>query len=184
MAQATAEFAQSNREGTRGHEAASPADLARPTEIAGEVPETKGRLLTVGQAIRAFCLQCVGATSARGAFDCGSTICPLRPASPFVGKPMPVSLRPSNYKPTDEPALIPKRRPTLRLIHAQCRQCQPEDRSDCRGDSCSLYPWRPWFGPGHAEKRRASPAQMAAAARGRETIRQRRSTAVGAALDA
>ena len=144
--------------------------LARPRRV--PVP-------TVATCVRRFCL---GASSARGAFDCGDRICPLRPASPFLGKAMPKHLRPPDYD--GEPARIAKRRPSRALIHAQCRQCQPGDRTDCEAEDCALYPYRPWSGPGHAPGRRASPAQEAAAARGRETMRQGASTPVGAALDA
>ena len=136
---------------------------------------------TAAQAIRRFCLECLGATSGKGAFDCGSMVCPLRPASPFLGKPMPESLQGPTYP--GEPAVVPRRRASRRLIHAQCRQCQPGDLSDCEAEACALYPYRPWSGPGHAARRKASPAQREAAARGRESMRQKGSTAVGAALD-
>ncbi len=137
---------------------------------------------TIAACIRRFCLACVGATSGRAAFDCGSKVCPLRPASPFLGKAMPASLQPPDYD--GGPAPIARRRPSRKLIHAQCRQCQPGDTTDCLAEDCALYPYRPWSGPGHAARRKASPAQVAAAARGRETMRQRASTAVGGAFDA
>lgn len=137
---------------------------------------------TVSACTRHFCLDCLGTTSGRGAFDCGSTMCPLRPASPFMGKPMPLTMRIEDYD--GEPARVAKRRPSRMLIHAQCRQCQPGDTTDCLAEDCVLYPYRPWSGPGHAARRKASPAQLEAAARGRESMRQKASTAVGAALDA
>lgn len=137
---------------------------------------------TAAEAIRHFCLDCLGASSGRGAFDCGSTICPLRSCSPFLGKTMPESFRAPT--PFAEPMPVSKRRPSRKLIEAQCRQCQPEDRDDCEAEGCGLYPYRPWPGPGHAARRKASPAQLEAAARGRESMRQKASTAVGAALDA
>jgi len=137
---------------------------------------------TVRACIRCFCLDCLGATSGKGAFDCGSQLCPLRPASPFLGKTMPESFRAPSYP--GEPPAVPRHRPNRRLIHAQCRQCQPGDATDCLAEDCALYPYRPWSGPGHAARRKASPAQVAAAARGRETMRQKGSTAVGAAFDA
>ena len=141
----------------------------------------KTSLPTVAACVRRFCLDCLGATNGRGAFDCGSTVCPLRPASPFLGKPMPEAFRGPGY--SGEPASVPRRRPSRMLIHAQCRQCQPGDTTDCRAEDCALYPYRPWSGPGHAARRKASPAQREAAARGRESMRQKASTAVGAALD-
>ena len=139
-------------------------------------------LPTPAACIRRFCLECVGATSGRGAFDCGSEACPLRPASPFLGKTMPTTLQSPDHE--GEPARVAKRRPSRSLIHAQCRQCQPGDRSDCEAEGCALYPYRPWPGPGHAARRRTSPAQREAAARALENARQKASTRVGAALDA
>jgi len=139
-------------------------------------------LPTVAACIRRFCLDCVGATSGRAAFDCDSKVCPLRPASPFLGKPLPATMRADDY--SGEPARVAKRRPSRMLIHAQCRQCQPGDMSDCEAEDCAPYLFRPWDGPGHAARRKVSPAQAEAAARGRESMRQKASTAVGAALDA
>ncbi len=144
--------------------------------------ERAQRRPTVAQAVRHFCLACVGATSRRAAFDCGSTVCPLRPASSFLGKPMPVTMRADDYP--GEPARVAKCRPSRKLIHAQCYQCQPNDRTDCEAADCAMYPFRPWDGPGRADRRKATPAQREAAARGRETMRQRASTAVGGAFDA
>lgn len=148
------------------HEVAAPQQRALPT---------------ASVCIRRFCLDCLGATSARAGFDCGSQVCPLRPASPFLGKPMPDSFRGPSYR--GEPPLVPRRRPSRKLIHAQCRQCQPGDSTDCEAAHCALYPYRPWAGPGKAPRRKASPAQRAAAARGRESMRQQASTAVGASFD-
>ena len=99
-----------------------------------------------------------------------------------MGKAMPKHLRPPDYD--GEPARIVKRRPSRALIHAQCRQCQPGDRTDCEAQDCALYPFRPWPGPGHAPRRKASPAQAEAAARALQNGRQKASTRVGAALDA
>ena len=149
---------------------------------------------TVSSCLRSLCLACLGASSGRGAFDCGSTLCPLRPASPFLGKPMSQGFRGLSY--LGEPPLVPKRRPSRRLIHDQCRQCQPGDHTDCMATNCALYPFRPWDGPGRAARRKASPAQREAAARATlaslrarghtrapQTNRQRASTAVGASFD-
>ena len=140
------------------------------------------RATSVASCLRRFCLDCLGLTSARGAFDCGSEVCPLRPACPFLGKPMPTTFRGPSYP--GEPSLVAKRRPSRRLIDAQCRQCQPGDSTDCMADDCALYPYRPWPGPGHAPRRRASPAQREAAARGRESMRQKGSTAAEGAFGA
>ena len=137
---------------------------------------------TVGACVRHFCLECLGAGSGRAAFDCGSKVCPLRRASPFLGKPMPLTMRTEDYG--GEPARIAKRRPSKSLIRAQCRQCQPGDTTDCLAEDCALYSYRPWSGPGHVARRKASPAQLEAAARGRESMRQKASMVVGAAFDA
>jgi hypothetical protein len=146
---------------------------------------------TVSSCIRRFCLDCLGATNGRGAYDCASEVCPLRPASPFLGKPMPDSFRGPSYP--GEPPVVPKRRPSRRLIHAQCRQCQPGDTTDCEAEGCALYPYRPWDGPGKAGKRRPSEKQLAhlesarrlsAAARLSVTPIQKPTTAVGRAFDA
>ena len=160
---------------------------------------------TVAQAVRRFCLECLGATTARGAFDCLSGLCPLYVCMPFRGKPMPKSLSPTSWGESaqtsrlaakeaaraKELASTPKRRPSLRLIHAQCRQCQPGDRTDCGATDCGLYPFRPWDGPGKASMRRRTERQAAqlAAARARSPLTisrsrgQKPSTAVGAASD-
>ena len=145
---------------------------------------------TPAACVRRFCLECLAATSGRGAFDCGSQVCPLRPASPFLGKPMPESLRGRSC--LGEPPLAPKRRPSRRLIHAQCRQCQPGDATDCTATDCALYLFRPWEGPGKAGKRRPSQRQLAhlesarrliLAARRPATPIQNPTTAVGRAFD-
>jgi hypothetical protein len=145
---------------------------------------------TVAQAVRRFCLDCLGATSGRAASDCGSKVCPLQPASPFLGKPMPLGMRTYDY--SGEPARVAKRRPSRKLIHAQCRQCQPGDSTDCRAEDCALYPYRPWDGPDKVGKRGPSEKQLAhlesarrltPAARLSATPIQKPTTAVGAALD-
>jgi hypothetical protein len=146
---------------------------------------------TVAACVKRFCLDCLGATSGRAAFDCGSQVCPLRPASPFLGKPMPRSLQPPDYE--GQPARAPRRRASKALIHAQCRQCQPGDRTDCEAADCGLYPFRPWDGPGRAARRTLSEKQLAqiAAARERSPLtqppgrrEQKPTTAVGWVLDA
>jgi hypothetical protein len=91
---------------------------------------------------------------------------------PFRGKPMPKSLAvwPGDLSEEQEAywrgreleaAQKPKRRPSLRLIQAYCRQCQPGDRTDCGADDCPLYPFRPWEGPGKAARRKPTPKQLA-----------------------
>ena len=155
-----------------------------PTQIRYSAPRPAA-------CIRRFCLDCLGATSGRAGFDCGSTVCPLRPASPFLGKPMPRSMRTEDYE--GEPDRVARRRPSRSLIHAQCRQCQPGDRTDCEAVDCALYPFRPWDGPGKAPTRKLSEKRLAqiAAARKRSPLAQRPegreqkpTTAAGRALDA
>lgn len=156
----------------------------------GPVPG-RPNVSTVAACVRRFCLDCLGATSGRAAFDCGSEVCPLRPSSPFLGKPMPRSMRTEDYD--GEPARVAKRRPSRSLIHAQCRQCQPGDRTDCEAEGCALYPYRPWDGPGKVPRRKLSDKRLAqiAAARNRSPLaqpsgrrEQKPSTVVGAALNA
>ncbi len=152
--------------------------------------QRRSSVLTVAACVKRFCLECVGATTGRAAFDCGSKVCPLRPASSFLGKPLPVTMRADDYE--GEPARVAKRRPSRTVIHAQCRQCQPSDRTDCEATDCALYAYRPWDGPGKAGKRRPSERQLAQlesarrltpAARRHESPAQKPSTPVGAALD-
>ena len=146
--------------------------LPLPTTRLRALGKSTASLPTVATCVRGFCLDCLGATSGRSAFDCGSQVCPLRPASPFVGKPMPESFRPPGC--SGEPTLIPKRRPSRRLLHAQCRQCQPGDTRDCRAEDCALYRFRPWDGPGKVVRRAVSAKRLAqlAAARGRSPLTQ------------
>jgi hypothetical protein len=96
-------------------------------------------LPTVATCIRRFCLDCQGLTSARGAFDCQSRICPLYGASPF---------RRSGH-----------RRASKGLVSAYCRHCQPGDTTDCGGDDCALFPWRPWQPGGQPKTRIVTGAQ-------------------------
>jgi len=135
-------------------------------------------LLTPGHAIRRFCLECVGADSARAAFDCLCAECVLYPAHPWRDKPMPVSKQPLVDGKVPERILaeerrlaercqaVPKRRASREMIRAFCRDCQPGDRTDCEATGCPLYPYRPWPGPGHPPKRQRTARQRAAASRG------------------
>jgi len=83
--------------------------------------------------VRRFCLDCLGASSARGAFDCQSRICPLYAASPF--------------------RQTGRRRATKGLVAAYCRHCQPGDITDCGGTDCALFVWRPWQSGGQPKMR-------------------------------
>lgn len=147
------------------------------------------RTRTVRACIRRFCLDCLGATGGRAAFDCGSELCPLRPASPFLAKPMPQGFRGPSY--LGEPPRVSRRRPSRRLIYDQCRQCQPGDRTDCMAADCALYPYRPWDGPGKAPKRKLSEKELAQrrlaqsnpSFQTRRTRGQKPSTAIGATFD-
>ena len=117
---------------------------------------------TSQRAVGAFCTACMGAARRRSAYDCLSSRCLLYPANPLRGKAIPVALRPPDYdgEPNgDRPA---KHRATKPMIRAYCYTCQPEDRTDCQATDCAFYPFRPWAGPGHAEKRQATPQALAA----------------------
>jgi len=96
-------------------------------------------LPTISACIRRFCLDCLGANSARGAFDCQSSICPLYAASPF--------------------RRTGRRRATKALVLHYCRHCQPSDQTDCGGGDCALYPWRPWQPGGQPKLRTMTESQ-------------------------
>ena len=132
------------------------------TQLRARASVKQPRLPTPGRASRQFCLECVGATSLRAAFDCLSQTCLLYAACPFWHRPMPVAMRPPDY--TGEPQMLrPKRRrPSRSLIRGYCRTCQPGDRTDCQGTDCPLYPYRPWPGTGHAPKPERTAKQRAA----------------------
>jgi len=144
--------------------------LARGRDRARQQREpVQGRasMLTVAACVRRFCLECLGATSGRNAFDCLSRICLLYAACPFWHKPMPVTMRPPDYDGEPDIPRPKRRRPSRSPIRAYCRTCQPGDRTDCQGSACALYPYRPWPGPGHAPKpERTAKQRAAAAARG------------------
>jgi hypothetical protein len=129
-------------------------------------------------------MDCLNATSARAAFDCLSRICVLYPAHPFRGKSLPKGLRvpeelysPGTFDEERESMQIcaarPYQRASRKMIRQHCRDCQPEDRTDCGASDCALYPYRPWPGPGHAPKREATDAQKGAAARARAVRAQK-----------
>jgi hypothetical protein len=95
----------------------------------------------VAACVRRFCLDCEGLTSARGAFDCASRICPLYVASPF--------------------RRIGRHRATKSLVVTYCRHCQPADQSECGGDDCALFPWRHWQPGGQPKTRTLTESQKA-----------------------
>ena len=103
-------------------------------------PVPDGRSLpTVASCVRRFCLDCLGATTGRGAFDCQSQVCPLYVASPF--------------------RQARRRRASKGLVVAYCRHCQPEDRTDCGAADCALFAWRPWQPGGQPKARTVTEAQ-------------------------
>ncbi len=103
-------------------------------------PVQRGRSLpAVAACVRRFCLVCQGLTSARGAFDCQSDICPLYVSSPF--------------------RRVGRRRAIKGLVVSYCRHCQPADQSDCGEEDCALYPWRPWQPGGQPKARRLTDSQ-------------------------
>jgi hypothetical protein len=128
---------------------------------------TRGRAstATVAACVRRFCLECLGAPGARQAFDCLSRMCPLYVCMPFRGKSMPRHLAPAGRvaeaggccgQETTRPL---KTRPSKARVAAYCRHCQPGDQTDCGGDDCALYPWRPWQPGGQPKARTVSEAQ-------------------------
>ena len=78
--------------------------------------------MTVGQAIRAKCLECLCAETAHRAFDCMGASCPLYPAHPFRGKAMPQCERDAGHSEPFEARHVEKahtirsRRPSKVLI--------------------------------------------------------------------
>ena len=121
---------------------------------------------TPGQAIRRFCMECLCVASGRQAYDClcvWPPACPLYPAHPFRGKPMPAKIAPkvtgeaAEFVATEQAELealaaeIPRRRPSAALIRRRCRDCHPEG-GDCEMADCPLYPWNP-RGKGQRPKR-------------------------------
>jgi hypothetical protein len=98
-----------------------------------ESPSSEGSRPTVSACVQRFCLDCQGLITRRGASDCHSRVCPLYQASPFRRDG--------------------RRRASKALVSAYCRHCQPEDRTDCGGADCALFPWRPWQ-PGGQPKAR------------------------------
>lgn len=104
------------------------------TETARAAP-----LATITTCARRFCLDCLGLTSGRGAFDCQSKVCPLYACSP---------VRRDGRK-----------RVSKQLIRRQCEQCQPEDRSDCGATDCALFFWHPWQPGGQPRARWVTASQ-------------------------
>jgi hypothetical protein len=103
-------------------------------------PVQSGRPLpTVAACVRRFCLDCQGLTSGRGASDCQSRICPLYAISPFRRNG--------------------RRRASKGLVAMYCRHCQPGDLTDCGGEGCALFPWRPWQPGGQPKARAMSDSQ-------------------------
>jgi len=131
------------------------ADRPRPVEacrqVVWEYPDSSGArplqvparsratLPTVAACVRRFCLDCMGASSARGAFDCQSRVCPLYAASPF--------------------RQTGRHRATKGLVVTYCRHCQPGDLTDCGGEQCALHPWRPWQPGGQPKLRTMTESQ-------------------------
>ena len=128
---------------------------------------------SVGETVRRFCLECVGAANPKQAFDCLSRICPFRESTPFRGKPRPKTLAPERgvsegeREREREEAGQPKRRATKADIARYCRGCQPGDMTDCGATeaglpaslNCALYFWRPWRPGGQPKTRKVKKAE-------------------------
>ena len=122
---------------------------------------------TAGPLVRAECLRCLN-RSARMAFDAHCTFCAIYRCSPFRGRLLAKSDRPMDFDEQAEKSELaallnqfPKRRPSMSLIAARCRQCNAEGEADCDITDCTFYPVRP-MKPGGREKRPRSEAQQAA----------------------
>jgi hypothetical protein len=151
--------------------------MARPIERRRRPGVKRAFVVTPGQAIRQFCMECLCVASGRQAYDClcvWPPACPLYPAHPFRGKPMPARIAPKVTGEAAEfiaaeqaeleaiAAQIPRRRPSAALIRRRCRDCYPEG-GDCEMPTCALYPWNP-RGKGMRPKRAMSAKQREAAA--------------------
>ena len=104
---------------------------------------------SAARAIRAHCLECLGADATRYAHDCLSALCPLYPAHPFRGRPLPLKHRPHAHDLQAEldriaahNARFPKRQAGASLILRMCRECNGESREDCGKTTCALYQYR------------------------------------------
>lgn len=92
-------------------------------------PPNNPPVLSLAQALRQKCLDCLGATSARSAFDCISELCPVYPRHPFRGKPKPNTLQPAEGTPhweTEQAERVhrerPRQRPSKALVRAMCQR--------------------------------------------------------------
>lgn len=122
--------------------------------------------MTIGQAIRLKCLECLGAKSGHSAFDCQSEVCALYPAHPFRG-----IVRENVTVLTDAARCAAQRRPSKHIVAEMCRQCNP-DTADCTSRDCPLLPWTP-FQPGGQPKKQISEKQHAARVASGRKLQQR-----------
>ena len=106
--------------------------------------------MTIGQAIKAKCIQCLQANTAGSAYDCASACCPLYCVHPFRGRSMPVTRGPEAGERESEVRRIaklhvatPGQRPTRAHIRAMCHECQVECADDCTQTDCPLHEWTP-----------------------------------------
>ena len=128
--------------------------------------------LTVGQAVRRFCLDCLCAETAHQAYDCLSAICPICPAHPGRGKPVPQAIQPDGSPPHELERAErlhrerPRQRPTRRMVRQQCELCLPErkDQRHCDEQGCALFVYC-HRSPEGQPKRRLSVRQRRAVAR-------------------
>jgi len=150
--------------------------MPRPIETSRRVGVKGAMVMTPGQAIRKFCIECLVVPSVRQAYDClcvSAPACPLYPAHPFRGKPMPKGIAPQVTGEAAEfiaaeqaelealAARIPRRRASGAIIRRRCRDCYPEG-GDCEILTCPLYAWNP-RGQGTRPKRAMSPKLREAA---------------------
>lgn len=113
-------------------------------------------MMSLRDAVREKCLQCLDVETGRGAFDCLGASCPLYPAMPFRGSTIKAQETDTQYLSDIERLAIevPPRRVTKAMIRRMCEQCQ-EGRADCEVVTCPLHSLTP-FQPGGQPKRAIS----------------------------
>lgn len=125
---------------------------------------------TLGEAVRSFCLECLGAERTSQAFDCQSRECPLYVCCPFRGREVPHNRNPepSPQHELEQAERVhrdrPKRRPSRALVREQCDMCLPpqSEAEHCEHMDCPLYPFT-HRRPGGPVKARRSTAQSTSA---------------------
>jgi len=123
--------------------------------------------------VRVMCLECLGASTAGSAFDCGSQFCALYAATPFRGRPKPKSCG-DGPEPEYElryaakaKKLRPKRQASRKLIRAFCKECQVDSVARCKQTGCPVFGLTPYQAGGQPKQNRTNKQREAAS----ETMR-------------